>query len=68
MEPLGLQRVVIVRGGPRLEARELFASMGFAPAVAEVNGLLGSPEAAAFTRIGATRMRTSASSQLHERS
>ena len=34
--------------GPLLEARELFASMGFAPAVAEVDGLLGSPEAAAL--------------------
>jgi hypothetical protein len=33
---------------PLLDARELFASMGFAPAVAEVDGLLGSSEAAAL--------------------
>ena len=33
---------------PLRAARELFASMGFAPAVAEVDGLLGSPEAAAL--------------------
>ena len=33
---------------PLREARELFASMGFTPAVAEVNGLLGSPDAAAL--------------------
>ena len=33
---------------PLREARELFASMGFAPAVAEADGLLGSPEAAAL--------------------
>jgi class 3 adenylate cyclase/tetratricopeptide (TPR) repeat protein len=33
---------------PLREARELFASMGFAPAVAEVDGLLSSPEAAAL--------------------
>jgi class 3 adenylate cyclase len=33
---------------PLLEARQLFASMAFAPAVAEVDGLLGSPEAAAL--------------------
>ena len=33
---------------PLRQARELFASMGFAPAVAEVDGLLGSPEAAAL--------------------
>ena len=33
---------------PLREARELFASMGFTPAVAEVDGLLGSPEAAAL--------------------
>ena len=34
--------------GAAAQARELFASMGFAPAVAEVDGLLGSPEAAAL--------------------
>jgi len=33
---------------PLREARELFASMGFAPAVAEADRLLGSPEAAAL--------------------
>ena len=33
---------------PLREARELFASMGFKPALAEVDGLLGSPEAAAL--------------------
>ena len=33
---------------PLRTARELFASMGFTPAVAEVNGLLGSPDAAAL--------------------
>lgn len=33
---------------PLREARELFASMSFAPALAEVDGLLGSPEAAAL--------------------
>jgi class 3 adenylate cyclase/tetratricopeptide (TPR) repeat protein len=33
---------------PLREARELFASMGFTPAVAEVDGLLGSPEAEAL--------------------
>ena len=33
---------------PLREARELFASMGFTPAVAEIDGLLGSPEAAAL--------------------
>ena len=33
---------------PLREARELFASMGFTPAVAEVDGLLGSPSAAAL--------------------
>jgi hypothetical protein len=34
--------------GPLREGRELFASMGFTPAVAEVDGLLGSPSAAAL--------------------
>jgi len=33
---------------PLREARELFASMGFTPAVAEVDGLLGAPSAAAL--------------------
>jgi hypothetical protein len=33
---------------PLREARDLFASMGFTPAVAEVDGLLGSPSAAAL--------------------
>ena len=33
---------------PLSEARDLFASMGFTPAVAEVEGLLGSPSAAAL--------------------
>ena len=33
---------------PLREARELFASMGFTPAVAETDGLLGSPKAAAL--------------------
>jgi class 3 adenylate cyclase len=33
---------------PLHEARDLFASMGFTPAVAEVDGLLGSPSAAAL--------------------
>ena len=33
---------------PLLEARELFASMGFAPALAEVDALLGPTEAAAL--------------------
>ena len=33
---------------PLSEARDLFASMGFTPAVAEVDGLLGSPSAAAL--------------------
>jgi len=33
---------------PLREARELFASMGYKPALAEVDGLLGRPEAAAL--------------------
>jgi hypothetical protein len=33
---------------PLLEARELFASMGFAPAVAEIDVLLGPTDAAAL--------------------
>ena len=50
---LGQGRSLAALGKPEAEeplraARELFASMGFTPAVAEVDGLLGSPEAAAL--------------------
>ena len=50
---LGQGRCLAAFGKPEAEeplraARDLFASMGFAPAVAEVDGLLGSPEAAAL--------------------
>jgi tetratricopeptide (TPR) repeat protein len=50
---LGLGRCLAILGKPEAEeplrtARELFASMGFTPAVAEIDGLLGSPEAAAL--------------------
>ena len=50
---LGQGRCLITTGDaaaerPLHEARELFASMGYAPAVAEVDGLLGPAEAAAL--------------------
>ncbi len=50
---LGQGRCLAALGNPESEvplreARDLFASMGFTPAVAEVDSLLGSPEAAAL--------------------
>ena len=50
---LGQGRCLAALGNPESEvplreARDLFASMGFTPAVAEVDSLLSSPKAAAL--------------------